>query len=84
MNVNVSPRQLSSRRFPDAVRACLADRVAADRLTLEVTESLAVDEHAASVLAELRRSGVQIALDDFGTGSSALAAMSRCPSTSSR
>ncbi|MCU1593148.1 MAG: hypothetical protein JWO12_540 [Frankiales bacterium] len=79
VSVNVSPRQLSSRRFPDLVKGCLDGGIPARRLTLEVTESLAVDEHASRVLAELRHCGVRIALDDFGTGYSALAALSRLP-----
>ncbi|MCU1590613.1 MAG: putative diguanylate cyclase/phosphodiesterase [Frankiales bacterium] len=79
MSVNVSPRQLSSRRFPAVVRRCLSTGVPAARIALEVTESLAVDEHAAGILSDLRRAGVRIALDDFGTGYSALAAVSRLP-----
>src|SRR6476619_5459313 len=79
MSVNVSPRQLSSRRFPAVVRRCLSTGFPPERLALEVTESLAVDEHATGVLNDLRRAGVRIALDDFGTGYSALSAVSRLP-----
>jgi diguanylate cyclase (GGDEF)-like protein len=79
ISVNVSPRQLSSRRFPDAVRRSLAGGVDPQLLSLEVTESMAVDEHAAGILRQLRRAGVRVALDDFGTGYSALAAVSRLP-----
>ena len=79
ISVNVSPRQLSSRRLPDAVYRLLSGGVPAERLTLEVTESVAVDEHAAGILTELRNAGVRVALDDFGTGYSALSAVSRLP-----
>jgi diguanylate cyclase (GGDEF)-like protein len=79
MSVNVSPRQLSSRCFPAVVRRCLESGVPPELIALEVTESLAVDEHAAGILSDLRRGGVRIALDDFGTGYSALAAVSRLP-----
>ena len=57
----------------------LSDGVPPELLTLEVTESVAVDEHAAGILTELRNAGVRVALDDFGTGYSALSAVSRLP-----
>ncbi|GAA4360566.1 hypothetical protein GCM10023145_35950 [Angustibacter luteus] len=79
LSVNVSPRQLSSRRFADAVLGCLATGVPPGLIALEVTESLAVDEAASAILAGLRAEGVRIALDDFGTGYSALGAVSRLP-----
>jgi EAL domain-containing protein (putative c-di-GMP-specific phosphodiesterase class I) len=65
---------MAGRRF-----RCLATGVPTELLTLEVTESLAVDEHATNVLKEIRRTGVLVAIDDFGTGYSALAAVSRLP-----
>jgi EAL domain-containing protein (putative c-di-GMP-specific phosphodiesterase class I) len=46
----------------------------ADRLTLEVTESLMITEadRAVEILTQFREMGIAIALDDFGTGYSAL------------
>jgi diguanylate cyclase (GGDEF)-like protein len=79
VSVNVSARQLANRRFYDAVRGLVGDGVAASALTLEVTESLAIDDQAIELLMDLRRQGLRIALDDFGTGFSALAAVSRLP-----
>ena len=79
MSVNVSPRQLASQRFLDEVHSALATGVPPELLTLEVTESLAVDEQATSLLRDVHRTGVRIAIDDFGTGYSALAAVSRLP-----
>ncbi|MBV8257013.1 MAG: bifunctional diguanylate cyclase/phosphodiesterase [Actinobacteria bacterium] len=77
MSVNVSPRQLSSRRFARSVRAALAHGFDPKLLALEVTESLAVGEESAALLDDLRRTGVQIVIDDFGSGYSSLAALSR-------
>ena len=78
MSVNVSARQLSTRGFLETVARC-NDGLPRRTLTVEVTESLAVDDHAVRMLQELRRIGVRVALDDFGTGYSALAAISRLP-----
>jgi EAL domain-containing protein (putative c-di-GMP-specific phosphodiesterase class I) len=46
----------------------------ADRLLLEITESLLMDDDSRTrdVLAEFREMGVRLAVDDFGTGYSAL------------
>jgi len=48
--------------------------LANDRLDIEVTESLLInqDQQLSEVLAELQRLGMQLSLDDFGTGYSAL------------
>ncbi|GIF10123.1 putative bifunctional diguanylate cyclase/phosphodiesterase [Actinoplanes teichomyceticus] len=81
LNVNVSPRQLSDAGFVDQVAAALADTgVPAHRLTLEITESAAVDvAEAAAQLRALRGLGVRIALDDFGTGQSSLTLLHELP-----
>jgi diguanylate cyclase (GGDEF)-like protein len=82
VSVNVSPRQLASPRFLESVRRCLAAGVPPELLTLEVTESLAIDDYAIGMLKELRRLGVQVAIDDFGTGYSTLVAVTRLPASS--
>jgi EAL domain-containing protein (putative c-di-GMP-specific phosphodiesterase class I) len=53
--------------------------VAAQRLVLEVTESMAMTnlDSAAQTLAGLRTLGCQVAIDDFGTGYSNLAYLKR-------
>jgi EAL domain-containing protein (putative c-di-GMP-specific phosphodiesterase class I) len=66
----------------DRVRSALADTgLPADRLTLEVTESLLLRDLDAAVglLDSLRDTGVHVALDDFGTGYSSLAYLHRLP-----
>ncbi len=84
MNVNVSGVQLRRPEFLAEVESALADTgLPADRLTLEITESVLI-EHGqdTTVLDELRALGVGLALDDFGTGYSSLAYLQRFPVTS--
>jgi EAL domain-containing protein (putative c-di-GMP-specific phosphodiesterase class I) len=80
ISVNLSPRQLTA-DLPCEVRAALAAAgVPARALTLEITETLLVeDAGAVAVLQELRALGAAVALDDFGTGWSSLASLQRYP-----
>lgn len=80
--VNVSPAQAMTHDLvPRALGALNAAGLAPQRLELEITESLFVDESGAtlSVLHALREAGLRIALDDFGTGYSSLAYLRRFP-----
>ena len=80
--VNVSPRQFRSEHFVEEVLAELEHAgVPPSRLKIEVTESLAIDDFAASVvkLRRLQASGVRISLDDFGTGNSSLNYLTKLP-----
>ena len=73
--VNVSPLQLLDPRFPLLVAKVLEESgVAPELLTLEITESSAVQNLAQTVtqVDQLRAMGVQVAMDDFGTGFSSL------------
>ena len=80
MSVNVSVRQLGTTGFVERVRSILArERMPADRLVLEITESALVDSFETGVLGELKRLGVGISLDDFGTGYSSLAYLGQLP-----
>jgi EAL domain-containing protein (putative c-di-GMP-specific phosphodiesterase class I) len=80
--VNLSPVQF---RCGDVGRvvvdALAAAKLPADRLELEVTESVLVAENDAtfSVLRKLRERGAKIAMDDFGTGYSSLNYLRRFP-----
>ena len=59
----------------------IATKVAPSQLTLEITESMLMEEpeRAQVVLSDLRTLGVSIAIDDFGTGYSSLAYLKRLP-----
>lgn len=78
--VNVSPRSLLDPTFPGAVLAMLGRHdVPAERLVLELTETLTVSQLdvVERTLAELREAGIRLAIDDFGTGVSSLSVLSR-------
>jgi diguanylate cyclase (GGDEF)-like protein len=80
--VNVSPRSLLDATFPRTVLSCLEHySVPADRLVLELTETLTISQLdvVGRALAELREAGVRLALDDFGTGLTPLSVLSRIP-----
>ncbi|WP_075792412.1 putative bifunctional diguanylate cyclase/phosphodiesterase [Massilia putida] len=80
--VNVSVHQLRDPEFPRAVATLLAATGApADRLTLELTESVFARNPADLVerMQQLRALGIHFALDDFGTGYSSLAYLARFP-----
>ncbi|MGM0450966.1 MAG: EAL domain-containing protein [Pseudomonadota bacterium] len=73
--VNVSARQFRHPEFVTDIRRVLDDTGAnPNRLKLEVTESLLLDdiEQVVEKMASLRELGVTFSLDDFGTGYSSL------------
>lgn len=75
LSLNLSPIQIQSPGFvAHLVERCRHFGITANRLVLEVTESLALekDSRAFVTLELLRRLGFRIALDDFGTGYSSL------------
>ena len=80
--INVSPKQLASRRFVDMVRDTLdAAGLEGSAIELELTEGVAMDnpEMAQAALLQLRAIGVQLSIDDFGTGYSSLSYLKRLP-----
>ncbi len=82
--VNVSSRQFKAADFVrDVLGAVHASGADAHRLKLEITESLAIDDFAASIgkLHALRAAGLRISLDDFGTGNSSLNYLTKLPLT---
>ncbi|HEY7952783.1 MAG TPA: EAL domain-containing protein [Solirubrobacteraceae bacterium] len=82
MCVNLSVKQLQHSDVISDVHDALADSgLQAGLLTLEITESMLIDDPEIAVvkLAELRSLGVRIAMDDFGTGYSSLSYLSRFP-----
>ena len=78
--VNVSPEQLHNPNFVTIVTSALAQSgLPADRLELEVTESVFMREGTCAVqtLERVLDLGVRLSLDDFGTGYSSLGYLSR-------
>ncbi len=82
--VNVSSHQFQRQNIPKLVESVLQDTgLAAERLTLEITESLllADNDRTLNQLQELRNLGVQLSIDDFGTGYSSLSYLKKFPVT---
>jgi EAL domain-containing protein (putative c-di-GMP-specific phosphodiesterase class I) len=80
--VNLSPAQFRQPGLPQLVADVLRmTGLPADRLELEVTEGLLVDDtdRALAALAAIKRLGVRLALDDFGTGYASLSYLRRFP-----
>jgi diguanylate cyclase (GGDEF)-like protein/PAS domain S-box-containing protein len=82
MCVNLSVKQLQHSDVISDVRDALAESgLEPSLLTLEITESMLIDDPDIAVvkLKELRALGVRVAMDDFGTGYSSLSYLSRFP-----
>ena len=82
VSVNLSPAQFRHGDVVALVRETLAATgLAANRLELEITESLLMSntEQVIAALHALSAMGVRIAMDDFGTGYSSLAYLWRFP-----
>jgi EAL domain-containing protein (putative c-di-GMP-specific phosphodiesterase class I) len=82
ISVNLATSNLAEPDLPARVLAALRrHRVPPARLTLEITETAAVDDSvmAETVLAELDQLGVALSVDDFGTGHSSMIRLARFP-----
>jgi diguanylate cyclase (GGDEF)-like protein len=81
--VNLSPIQFKrGREIVDIVTTALAaSGLAPNRLDLEITESVFIDDSAATlrILEELRSNNIGISLDDFGTGFASLSYLNDFP-----
>jgi diguanylate cyclase (GGDEF)-like protein len=80
--VNLSPVQFSAGNVVEIVsRALAVSGLQANRLELEITESLLLQDTGAvlETLHQLRKLGTRIAMDDFGTGYSSLSYLQRFP-----
>jgi diguanylate cyclase (GGDEF)-like protein/PAS domain S-box-containing protein len=80
--VNLSTRIFQNRDILDMVAGTLRETgLAPDRLEIEITESVAMDdiEHTVTVLKELVNRGIGITIDDFGTGYSSFNYLKRLP-----
>jgi EAL domain-containing protein (putative c-di-GMP-specific phosphodiesterase class I) len=80
--VNISAVQFRHPQFSELVQQAVRHSgVAPQRLMLEITESVVIDdvEDAIAKMNTLRDMGIRFALDDFGTGYSSLAYLKRLP-----
>ena len=82
ISINLSAHDLLDIELPDQVAQALATwDVAPQRLRLEITETMMVEEspQVSEVIARLRRLGVTLAIDDFGTGYAGMTYLQRLP-----
>lgn len=82
ISVNVSAAQFANAGFPALVAQALAHSgLAAERLELELTESIFLGERDVTedMFTQLKMLGVRLALDDFGTGYSSLSYLQHAP-----
>jgi diguanylate cyclase (GGDEF)-like protein len=80
--VNLSPAQFKHRTLVQSVVSAVATSgLAPDRLELEITESVLLQDSEATlaILHTLRDFGVRISMDDFGTGYSSLSYLRSFP-----
>ena len=82
LSVNVSVRQFHQSDFvQEVLRVICSTGAPANRLKIELTESLLVDDVDGMIakMSALKAHGVSFALDDFGTGYSSLSYLKRLP-----
>ncbi len=82
VSVNVSPMQLLDDNFvPRVLRMIDEAHVSANRVSLEITESVLIVglEETVAKLNRIRQSGIKISLDDFGKGYSSLLYLKELP-----
>jgi diguanylate cyclase (GGDEF)-like protein/PAS domain S-box-containing protein len=84
VSVNLSGKELMRQDLVARIERTLAETgLPANRLKVEITESLLIDNPEAVIdrLGELRALGIHICIDDFGTGYSSLSYLHRFPVT---
>ncbi|MBI5341076.1 MAG: EAL domain-containing protein [Mycolicibacterium rufum] len=82
IHVNIGATRLGNPGFEDDVRRTLSTcRIDADRLVLEITETLPIVDlaDAAAQIGRLNATGVRVALDDFGAGYNSLTYLHALP-----
>ncbi len=82
VSVNLSSCQLRRQNISKLLVKTLAETgLPADKLILEITESLLVSDNSETLtqLQEIRDLGVQLSIDDFGTGYSSLSYLKKFP-----
>ncbi|WP_206483236.1 EAL domain-containing protein [Thalassotalea sp. G2M2-11] len=82
ISVNVSIPQFRRENFVDSIiDATVRHKVLPNKLELEITENILMDEPQVVIdaLVKLKQQGISIALDDFGTGYSSLSYLQKLP-----
>ncbi|MFG1489960.1 bifunctional diguanylate cyclase/phosphodiesterase, partial [Oceanospirillum sp. HFRX-1_2] len=80
LSVNISVLQMKQKNFVEEIANLLQRyQFSPDQLTLEVVESLLMDQEVKGKLSQIRELGVEISLDDFGTGYSSLSYLQDLP-----
>ncbi len=80
--VNISGHQMRQDDLVQhIVNAVQKHSIRPERLTCEITESVAMEDtaHTRDAFERLRRAGLHVSIDDFGTGHSSLAALRKLP-----
>ncbi len=80
--INLSAQQFRDRNLLNDIKAAIEDnRVPPERLEVEVTENMMMDdvEGAIQILHDIKAMGLKISIDDFGTGYSSLNYLKRFP-----
>lgn len=80
--INLSAHQMRQDDLVPRLQAALADnRLQPDRFTVEITESLALENTPVTqrTFAALRAAGLHVSIDDFGAGQTSLAYLRRLP-----
>jgi diguanylate cyclase (GGDEF)-like protein len=82
VSINISAKQLALPNFQDRVLySIIKNNIPAERLALELTENLLVEniEDSIALIASLKALSIDCAIDDFGTGYSSLTYLKRIP-----
>lgn len=79
--INVSETQLIEPKlfFQSLEQAIYESDIAANRIEIEITESMAAVPNARQSIKKMRQLGCKVSLDDFGTGYSSLAQLQHLP-----
>lgn len=81
LSMNMSARSFQDAEYLENIKRAIQEGTDPSRLTLEITESMVMEDADSSllVLQGLKALGVQLAVDDFGTGYSSLSYLARFP-----
>ncbi|MEL4896483.1 EAL domain-containing protein [Crocosphaera sp. Alani8] len=82
MSVNLSSRQFCEPNLVEQIKTIIdATGIEGNRLKLEITESMMMDnvEESIGLLKRLKELGLRLSIDDFGTGYSSLSYLHRLP-----